>query len=123
MTTTNGPMTTSTITPAIAREVQRISQLNHDQLVAEVAQMAASWASEVDPMLGDDGVSGVPAIAQAYRARLVALSPAPISHTAAPTTLTYKGAGVDIGLVRWQVGPRFRGDKLTEVHDVGTVRP
>ena len=27
------------------------------------------------------------------------------------------------GLVRWQVGPRFRGDKLTEVHDVGTVRP
>lgn len=27
------------------------------------------------------------------------------------------------GLVRWQVGPRFRGDKLTEVSDVGTVRP
>lgn len=27
------------------------------------------------------------------------------------------------GLVRWQVGPRFHGDKLTEVHDVGTVRP
>lgn len=27
------------------------------------------------------------------------------------------------GLVRWQVGPRFGGDKLTEVHNVGTVRP
>jgi hypothetical protein len=27
------------------------------------------------------------------------------------------------GLVRWQVGPRFSGDKLTEVHHVGTVRP
>jgi hypothetical protein len=27
------------------------------------------------------------------------------------------------GLVRWQVGPRFSGDKLTEVHNVGTVRP
>lgn len=28
------------------------------------------------------------------------------------------------GIVRWQVGgPRFSGDKLTEVHVVGTVRP
>lgn len=27
------------------------------------------------------------------------------------------------GLVRWQIGPRHSGDKLTEVHDVGTVRP
>ena len=27
------------------------------------------------------------------------------------------------GLVRWQVGPLFRGATLTEVHDVGTVRP
>jgi hypothetical protein len=27
------------------------------------------------------------------------------------------------GLVRWQVGPSFSGDKLTEVHHVGTVRP
>lgn len=28
------------------------------------------------------------------------------------------------GLVRWQVGgPRFSGDRLTEVHHVGTVRP
>ncbi len=27
------------------------------------------------------------------------------------------------GLVRWQVGPRFSGDRLTEVHNVGTVRP
>lgn len=25
------------------------------------------------------------------------------------------------GLVRWQVGPRFHGDKLTEVHHVGQV--
>ena len=123
MTTTNGPMTTSTITPAIAREVQRISQLNHDQLVAEVAQMAASWASEVDPMLGDDGVSGVPAIAQAYRARLVALSPAPISHTAAPTTLTYKGARVDIdagaALVK-RIAPMATSTLRTEVlGDIG----
>jgi hypothetical protein len=27
------------------------------------------------------------------------------------------------GLVRWQVGPLFRGNTLTEVHDVGTVHP
>jgi len=27
------------------------------------------------------------------------------------------------GIVRWQVGPRFSGDKLTEVHVVGKVRP
>lgn len=27
------------------------------------------------------------------------------------------------GLVRWQVGPRSFGDRLTEVHNVGTVRP
>lgn len=28
------------------------------------------------------------------------------------------------GIVRWQVGgPRYSGDKLTELHVVGTVRP
>lgn len=27
------------------------------------------------------------------------------------------------GLVRWQIGPHFHGDKLTEVHHVGKVRP
>lgn len=27
------------------------------------------------------------------------------------------------GLVRWQKNPRFHGDKLIEVHCVGTVRP
>lgn len=97
MTTTNRPMITSTVTPAITREVQRISQLRHDQLVAEVTQMAACWATEhgID-LAGNDGVSGVQAIAQAYRTRLVAQSQTSISHAAVSATLTYKGAGVDI---------------------------
>ena len=102
MTTTNGPATDSTITSAIAREVQRISQLRNDQLVTEVAQIAASWVTEHGlawcgtNFVGDNVTSGIQTIAQAYRARLVARSPAPPSHVSDSASLTYKSAGVDI---------------------------
>lgn len=128
MTTTNGHATTSALTDSLARgpgQICRDRACKRFKIAIVLGPSRRHGKLRVCHWQPSDEPSGGhwSAPRPLFEALLDPLAPDfDLTSRRGQVVSTAKRSIVN-GLVRWQVGPRFRGNKLTEVYDVGTARP